>query len=83
MENTQTKIWNSGLEYVLAAAFEAGVDKIELRLSASGVTGEGNAYRLMANLAKCGAKVTRDGDILAVSVSDTQASECLRRDTES
>ncbi len=78
-----TKIWNSGLEYVLSAAFEAGVENIELRLSASGVTGEGNAHRLMANLAKCGATVTRDGDVLTVSVNDAQASECLRQDMES
>jgi hypothetical protein len=79
---TLTKVWNSGLEYVLSAAFEAGVDSIELKLSTSGLTGEGNAHRLMANLAKCGATVTRSGDILTVRVNGNQASECLRRDAE-
>jgi len=79
-----TKIWNSGLEYILSAAFEAGIgiENIELRLSASGVTGEGEAHRLMANLAKCGAKVTQNGDVLTVSLRNEHASECLRRDSE-
>lgn len=76
-----TKVWGSGLEYVLSAAFESGVDDIQLRLSTSGVSGEGSAHRLMANLAKCGAVVTRNGDTLIVSVSAQQASECLRIDT--
>jgi hypothetical protein len=83
MAKLEKKVWNSGLEYVLCAAFESGVDTIELRLSASGVTGEGNAHRLMANLAKCGATVTQSGDIITVAVSPDQGSECLRRDVRS
>lgn len=79
-----TAVWNSGLNYVLASAFEAGVGatNITLSINVSGVDGTEHAIRLAADLAKCGARVTKTGDMLTVDVSDDNASELLRRNSE-
>ena len=81
---TEKRVWKSGLEYALGAAFEAGfgVENIKLCLSVSGVDGEAQAIRLAADLAKYGARVTRQGEVLTVEVHEGHASDLLRANGE-
>lgn len=80
-----TTVWNSALEYVIAAAFEAGIcaGNIEVRLSVSLPDGEPNAQKLVADLVKCGARLTRNGDIATVHVNGEHASKLLAQERPS
>lgn len=82
MNGSEKRIWGSGLEYVLAAALESGMDQIEIRLSCSGVTGEPEAHNLMSSLAKCGAHINRSGETLTAVVDKESANGLLRKDHE-
>jgi len=77
-------IWNSAIEYVIASAFEAGIGagniEIRLRLSVSLPDGEPNAQKLVADLVKCGARLTRNGDVATVHVSQEHASKLLAQE---
>ena len=75
-------VWDSAIEFVIAAAFEAGIgaDNIEIRLSVSLPDGEPNAQKLVANLVKCGARLTRNGDIATVHVGSEHASKLLAQE---
>lgn len=71
------KIWDGPFHYLDSAATSAGVNSAEYLLTVSATTGEPHALRLCADLAKLGARVTRDGETITVRVSSIVAQQFM------